>query len=200
MREKVLDDGTPLGLRDVLEVVAYPNSMPQVPSQRALGSRMCEVLQGAVQPAQSAAEAVEQCRRMGFDFSENSPRHVGEHAHEMLLTVDSGSRCDALACGGNAHLLQQERGIVCGQVLQGLVLQVEIVLLLRCMRNFQYELLPCSSLEIEVGVMLPWQRTRLGLQTVQFESNAAGILYSEISCLMIDVQHVFTLENVGLSE
>ena len=79
-----------------------------------------------------------------------------------------------------------------GQVLQGLVLQVEIVLLLRCMRNFQYELLACSGLEIEVGVMLPWQRTHLGLQTVQFESDAAGILYSEISCLMIDVQHEFT--------
>ena len=129
---------------------------------------------------------------MGFDFGKDSPRHVGEQPHEMLLTVDSCNRCDALACGGNAHLLQQERGIVCTHMLQGLVLQVEIVPLLRCMRNFQYELLPCSGLEIEVGVMLSWQRTHLGTQTVQFESDAAGILYSEISCLMIDVQHEFT--------
>src|SRR5438105_2619573 len=60
------------------------------------------------------------------------------------------------------------------------------------MRNFQYVLLPCSGLEIEVGVMLSWQRTRLGAQAVQFESDAAGIVYGEISCLMIDVQHGFT--------
>src|SRR5205807_8341812 len=146
------DGGPPLGQRDVLAVVAYPSCMPQVPSQGALGSGMCEVLQGVVQPAQNATEAVEQCGRMGFDFGEDSPRHVGEQPHEMLLTVVSCNRCDALACGGNAHLLQQERGIVCGQVLQGLVLQVEIVLLLRCMRNFQYELLPCLSLEIEIAV------------------------------------------------
>src|SRR2546421_11834879 len=130
------DEAPPLWLCDVSEVVADPNCMPQVPSQRALGSGMFEVLQGAVQPAQATAEAVEQCGRMGFDFGEDFPRYVGEQPHEMLLTIDSCNRCDALACGGKAHLLQQERGIVGGQVLQGLVLQVEIVLLLRCMRNF----------------------------------------------------------------
>src|SRR5947207_7981149 len=129
---------------------------------------------------------------MGFDFGKDSPRHVGEQPHEMLLTVDSCNRCNALACGGNAHLLQQERRIVCGQVLQSLVLQVEIVLLLCCLRNFQYELLPCSGLEIEVGVMLSWQRTHLGTQTVQFESDAAGILYSENTYLILSARRTIS--------
>ena len=74
----------------------------------------------------------------------------------MRRAAGACDRCDALTCGSSGYPGQQERGVVCGQVLQGFVLQIERVPLLCRGCNLQHELLSCSGLEMEVVVAFSW--------------------------------------------
>src|SRR6266699_1686398 len=141
--------------------------------------------------AHHVAEAMQQFGLMGFCFRQDFARHEREYPHKMLRTLSACNRCDSLASSGYAHLRQQKRRVMPGEVLKCFILQVKCLSLLHRRCDLQHELLPCFGLQVEVAISLTWQRAYLCMQTIQFKSDASGVFYSEKRFII--VQHEVSL-------
>ena len=106
--EKSLDEHAPLGTLDVLEIVANPAGLREIPFQFAMRSGMRKIGQRSVHLAEKFAEAAQQIRSVRIYFGEDGSVNKREQPEEALRSVGERSRGECIATGCWADARQRE--------------------------------------------------------------------------------------------
>ena len=184
--DEPLDDAPKTCVLDFRPVVpGDAGRVLQVPVKVAMGARVVEVVQGAVEQAEVATETPQQTGTVGPDASQRFARHPGQHASQVDRPVRTGDRRDRLpfACLDQSRERTGE-GRVCGtgteqidpscQMIQGRVLELEHVTRFEPVGDLQYVASASRGGHAEVLVPLARQRVGGGLDAEPLGSETLG--------------------------